>query len=179
MKILFFITGLFSLTLGAVNAPTEVQPLLEKIAEVEEGALLLKKHADIQVRFIPKQQFDAYWVAGARTICLSETNRSRPERLLRSLIFELHNAESTAKLQALHSLARARRISRNEYIKQCEKIEFLNSLATMDILEKGIRSGRFPHASRWLMPRTFDDYFRVQLQSGHASYHGSNYDRLS
>lgn len=179
MKKILSILLLFPFLTSAVTAPLEVQSVLNRIELVEEGKALLNKHHDIQIRFISRPQFEAYWYPEARMICLSEANRRHPERLLRSVLFELHNAESTPQMQSLHNLARARRISKNEYIRRCEQIEFENSLSTMDILEKGIAAGKFPLASRWWMPRSFSDYFKLQMQSGHAAYHGGNYDRLT
>lgn len=123
-------------------------------------------------------QFGAFWDPEYRRICVSSSNQRNNGKLIGSIIFELHNALISKKLDHLAFLASKNRISRINYIIAVERLEYQNSLNAAKMIEKGIQMGIFPISTRMKTYHSFEEHYRIQQMGGHSGWIGNAYDQL-
>ncbi len=152
----------------AIRELPECRPLLDKV-EREGGFRVIENQA---------APFDAQWNPNRRTIEVNSRNHSSPGRIIVSVLFELHNAANDERIKHLQDLARERRISKKHFVRKIEQREWRNWEATCTILAIGREKRIFPKEALANSFRTFDNYYRVQENSGHTDYHAYHYDLL-
>lgn len=136
----------------------------ELIAQIErEGA--------ISIMWTRKElaNTNAAWVPDLRTIYINGVQKRTKGSIIRSILFELHNALSDRDFSYYDTLAEQRKISMNDYVEAIERIEHRNAMKTIALLEKGIQKTIFPNDARWYIPSDFSRYFAIQIESGHAT----------
>jgi hypothetical protein len=149
----------------------EVRALLGKINE--EGPIRISLHQDKQ------GQFDAFWDGEGRTILLNPYRLHKKGDWLFSILFEMHNASTDQTINKLMEQASLNQISKDEWVRSMEYMEFQNSLNTCKLVEKGIQSGVFPRDTPINIFYTFDVYYWVQQIMGHSDWHANTYDSVN
>lgn len=124
------------------------------------------------------KQFGAFWDLDHRTICICMTPETTSGDIISSILFELHNAEATSKINEVDYLARSGQINKQQYVESIEYIEYENSLKASKIANKGISKGLFPRDSFLPTYRDFQEHFYYQQKGGHSAAVGKNYDNL-
>jgi len=183
---------IFILTLTQLSAaedrilsyPNELRDVVGKIEKSPEARDLIKQvQKEGRVGIITsrdyKMNFSAFWDGENRQITLNLSQQRSLGSIIRSIIFELHNAASNSQFEDLYHKAMCGTISRNQYILQMEQIEYSNALKAGEILTRGQRQGLFPTNIGMDIPSTFQEHFQIQCSMGHAEFHGNNYDVLS
>lgn len=180
-KIILFISLFLSGSLAGIECDPIFREAILSIQSLPEGQQAIT-HAELKgkIRVVRSQsgQFEAYWDGSGRKIMVNQHKNPSKGALICSILFELHNAQTDTELKNLQRMARQKRIPRNEFVLEMERIEHQNALRTCEILEKGIREGIFPVEARWQIAEDFDSHYRTQVAAGHAGYHGRSYDRL-
>ena len=149
----------------------EVSALLAKINQ--EGGVAIEKHED------PTSAFDAYWDGKRRVILVSDQHNQDVGTCICSILFELHNAKTNKLFLSLVDQAKKGLISKEDYVKNVEQMEYQNALDTVKVLEKGIQKGVFPSKARWNIYYQFDDYYKAQQLMGHSGWLAQSYDTLN
>lgn len=151
-------------TLATVQQLDKAHQLIDHV--LKEGPLTIKvdKHFP----------FAAYWEPATRTIGITPG-----ENPIYSLLFELHNAASQSTYDYYNDLAVHKKISKEEYIRTFEYIEYQNIYETSALIEEGIRQGIFSKECRTDYHATFEEHYRDQQVAGHAAWHGDNYEMLA
>lgn len=150
----------------------------------EARRLIAKVQQDGPVHIAPAtgmetHQFEACWEANSRTIFLN-TKRGQSEGVtINSILFELHNALATSRLEMLTNQAANGQIDKEMYVEQIERTEHNNALRTSQLLEKGIAMGIFPESARWPVPQHFEDHYHLQQIHGHSQLIAMQYDEMS
>lgn len=121
----------------------------------------------------------AMWMPGERVIYLNTSIQRTEGSLIRSIVFELHNALTNKEFYHYDQLVYQGKISREKYIEAIEKIEYDNARKTVALLQKGVRNGAFPVETYWNLPSTFAEHLHIQHQTGHATAIGYVYDSLN
>jgi hypothetical protein len=179
---LLLVTLLFTLC-EALECVPELRPVLSKIQQIPEARALIGKieaEGSIQIKYSTHampEQFGACWDYENRIIYLSRKEKDEGN-LIGSVIFELHNASVNAQLNRLDRLAEEGKISRNDYIRSVEHLEYLNSKNASSIADKGIKAGLFPGSARLNTYDSFEEHYRVQQKYGHSEWIGKNFDQI-
>jgi hypothetical protein len=97
-----------------------------------------------------------------------------------SLIFELANLSRKADFDKVDKDAAAGKLSREEYIKASEKIEYENIKTTLKAVDKckekwGCKNHSFDLAGHG-MAKDFDDYYDNYLANSHKEHYGKIWD---
>ena len=148
----------------------ESKQLIEQVEQ--EGAIAIK------VAKLGANASNALWMPSERTIYLNVSHRRSYGNMMRSILFELHNALSERQFDYYDQMARERQISKEKYIEAIEYIEYSNVLKTVQVLNKGIRRGVFPPDAHWEIARSFDEHYQFQLEFGHTALIGHTYDSI-
>ena len=186
----FFIVSIcFLLTFSlhaAQNSKIKCVPQLQKslnaILKIPEARTLIhsiQKEGPIQIvadSTSLSKQFGAYWDPDNRIICIDLSANRTEGAKIGSLLFELHNASVNSKIFHLNMLAYRRKINKQNYIQSMEHLEYINSINTAKIADKGIKMGVIPKDSRLSIYSSFEEHFRVQRMSGHSDSMGRMYD---
>lgn len=162
----------------------ELQPALKQLYSLQETRQIIQQVEatgafKIQAARLGKQEANAAWSCMERTIYINLSNPRSQGSLIRSILFEMHNALSQKEFDRLDSLAAKRALSRDHYIQAVERIEHQNALKTIALLEKGRAVQTFSMDTHWPILKNFEEHFAVQVQSGHAGQVGQLYDILS
>ncbi|MBA2369367.1 MAG: hypothetical protein H0V82_10155 [Candidatus Protochlamydia sp.] len=169
---------------GRINCAKEIQEDLLAIYRVPEGKVLIDTILNEgSLKIIVKktsvsEQFGAYWDPDTRTICLAVAAKQN-ECITGALLFELHNALVTSKIDQLDDLASKRQLNRASYVESMEYLEYVNSLNASKIAEKGIQMGILDQEARLPTYPSFKEHFHMQKISGHSAHFSRNYDRLA
>ena len=166
----------------SINCAPQLQKCLNSLLKIPEARTLI---ATIQkegpIRIVAEcdplsKQFGAFWDPDRRVICIDlSTNRTEGAKI-GSLLFELHNASVNSKIYHLNMQVYQRKINKQNYIRSMEYLEYINSLNTAKIADKGIKMGILPKDSRLPIFSTFEEHFRIQKMSGHSASMGRIYD---
>ena len=179
-----------SLIFGAYNqynsipCDQELQQSLTQIQKLSSARDLIsnvQKEGPIRVlvnRTI-SGQFGAFWDPDQRIIYVTLSRDRVDGSIIGSILFELHNASTSAKLDYYDSLARAGKISKERYVESVERLEYQNSLSTAKLAEQGIQLGLFPHGARLPTYANFEEHYRIQKMGGHSAWIANNYDQLT
>lgn len=145
----------------------EVDALVKNI--LKDGPLSIKTNRHLS------KKFGGYWNASDRTIYITKSKSAAD--MTSTLLFEMHNAVNDKQLEKLDNQAMHQSISRKDYIKGVECVEYQNAKATEALLNKGIRSRILSPECRWSVPSTFDEHFAAQQSTGHSAFIGETYDQ--
>lgn len=162
----------------------ELQRSLKQIQQVPEARELISKvqrEGAISIlvnRTIPGQ-FAAFWDQDERIIYVTLSSDRVEGSIIGSILFELHNALNTSKLDRYDILAREGKIDKNSYVEGVERLEYENSLNAARIAEKGIQMGIFPRGARLPTYASFEEHYRIQKMGGHSAWIANNYDQLA
>lgn len=149
----------------------EVQQLTAKI--LEEGSFSIKTNRNSLA-----QQFGAFWDLDKRFICVDVSSSRSNGDIIGSILFELHNAAATSRLNRLDDLAIHGKIDKENYVRAVEHVEYQNSLNASRIAAEGIRKGLFPASAHLPTYRNFEEHYYYQKKGGHSAWIARNYDYL-
>ncbi|MGE3953824.1 MAG: hypothetical protein AB7F31_01315 [Parachlamydiales bacterium] len=162
--------------------PKEMEGAVEAISALPEAkALLDTVYREGRVELISEHgygNFSAFWVGGRRAVCVPDVKRKEQGELIRSILFELHNAKANGKLATLDRQVRGGKISRAAFVEGVERIEFQNVQEACALLRRGVARGIFPKTALWEMPTQFDEYYLIQQRAGHSAWIGHRYDQM-
>ena len=154
----------FKDTLATIKKVKGGNELVEQV--LEEGPLKIKRERELP--------FGAYWDASKRTIGLVASENSTY-----SLLFELHNAAAQKDFEHANSLAANQKISKNEYIRMIETIEYKNTYKTSALIDEGIRQGLLPRSSQTRYYSSLEAHLRDQERTGHSAWIADIYESLA
>lgn len=150
-------------TLTTIQKLRCAQELIHQV--LKDGPLTIKTDLDFP--------FEAYWDASTRTVAVART-----ENKIHSLLFELHNASTQKQFEYYNSLVIQNKISKDEYIREIEYLEYQNTYKTAAIIDEGIRVGLFPPNTHANYSSDFEDHLCDQKSTGHSAWIGEIYDEL-
>lgn len=179
----------FSISLHAKNSTyvacvPELQQCLKKIQMLPEGRELIMKiqqEGPIRIGLARTQlssEFGAFWDPDRRMICLNPSWHGSEGEMIASILFEMHNALVSSKMEKLNYLAECGQISRDKYVESFERLEYENSVNASRIAKKGIQMGIFPPSSKMHVYKDFEEHFHYQIISGHSRWIARNFDNL-
>jgi hypothetical protein len=180
----FFLAYLFSCaTAFAISHSPELGAPLKLLNRLEEGKQLIQlseKEGSIHIKtaYLGTHASNAAWLPEERTIYINISTKRSEGSLLRSIVFELHNAISNKQFIEVDQLAYIHHISKEGYIEAIERIEYQNAVQTSHLLEKGIRLRLFPQDAFYPVAPTFAEHFYIQKSGGHSAFIGNQYDAL-
>jgi hypothetical protein len=167
---------------SSIRCAPQLQKCLNAILKIPEARTLIDSISkDGAIQIIAKnsklsKQFGAYWDPDQRVICINLSTSHDEGMVIKSLLFELHNASVNSKIIHLNNLAHNKKINKNNYIESMEYLEYINSLNASKISEIGIKMGVLPPGSKLSTYSSFKEHFEAQKMSGHSSYFAENYD---
>lgn len=170
--------------LQTINCAPQLQPYLLKILQVPEARMQIASIQqeglfDIEVNDHQlSQQFGAFWDVDHRTICINLTSHSTEGEVIGSIVFELQNAASNARIESIDRAAMARKIDRDQYVESIEYMEYENSLKAATIAKKGIALGVFPQDALLHTYKDFEEHYYYQKVGGHSIWVAKNYDGI-
>jgi hypothetical protein len=169
---------------SGVSCSPQLMPCLQRIRQLPEARQLIHTiQAEGPIYIMTNdeslsEQFGAYWDPDQRAICVNLNKRKSEGEVIGSILFELHNALSSSKVEKLHDLARAGRIDKNSYVEAMERQEYHNSLSAAKLADLGIERGLFPSRARMRTYRNFEEHFQMQKIGGHSAWFAKMYDIL-
>lgn len=154
--------------LNALYQMTETKQILESVET--EGAL------NLQAIY---SGWPAAWYPEERTIRINCSKDHSYGSVIRSLIFELHNVMDQKQFEFVDELAIQQKLSKDEYVRKIEQMEYQSALKTLEIVKRGVSQGIFPaDAAEWPVAPSFIEHMRMQYESGHAQAVALLYDQL-
>lgn len=159
-----------------INCESELQDTLSTIQKVEGANELLErvlKDGPLTIKIEKEFVFGAYWDCSKRIIAIVPE-----ENKIYSLLFELHNAAAQDEFDHYNLLAYQNQISKEDYVRAFECIEYQNVLKTAAIVDEGIREGIFPASCQNHYHSNFEEHFAYQKLTGHSAYVAGIYDSL-
>lgn len=194
MKILIRLLLALSLNYGLINAaqletsfayyPEELAEAIQALElrpEMDEISTLFNGKKKITILYMPMEgeELEAFWDGGARQIRVNSNNDPALGRLIGTILFEFHNAKNNHKLVYITQQAIDGKITKEQYVRSVEELEFNNARQTYEILEKGIADGHFPKSAHWPLYNNFEDHYRVQQLMAHSDWLANYYNRLN
>lgn len=163
--------------------PPQIKHVIAMIHQSTEARLLIgqvQKKGSIKIKLNTtySQQFEALWEGTSRTILINPSQHHSEGSLIRSILFEMHNASTDETLSRLIALASAGKIDKESYVEQMERMEYTNALHMAELIDKGIRRGVFPKDAQGDLYNNFDDHYRVQQICGHSTWIADYYDSI-
>lgn len=154
---------------------------LEKLPEAQELIADVQKSGPVKIVYLdmPGQSLEGFWNASARQIEVNKTAEQSKGRLLSTILFELHNAQTSQRLIQITDLAKHNMISKDEFVSGVEQMEYRNAKHASYLLEKGIRMGFYPKDASWPIYNQFEDHYRLQQILDHSKWLANHYDRLN
>lgn len=163
----------------------ELKSCFAKIQQIPEARELIENiQNDGPISIIAKNtslsnQFGAYWDREDRMICIALSKDTDEASIIGSILFELHNASVDGKFDELDELATRGQITKAKYVESMEYLEYVNSINTAKLAEKGIAMKVIPRGARLPTYDSFKEHFAAQLRSGHSDCFGQIYDSIS
>lgn len=166
------------------NIPKQLKTTVTKLLELPEARELLAQvnqegPVSVVMQNDPSGQFDAFWDGNQRRILVNPHRHQTEGSWICSILFELHNASTNQYMRVLFESAKSNRISKDEWVKQMEKMEHTNALKTCALLDKGISQGIYPANSHWNIFYTFDDHYKLQQVTGHSDWLVNKYESIA
>ncbi|MBA3237871.1 MAG: hypothetical protein H0T62_05910 [Parachlamydiaceae bacterium] len=158
-------------SLEAIQALPEGKALLSRI--LTEGPLTIAVGKNDVVR-----DFSACWDSDSRTILIGLFSRPTRGEVIGSLIFELQNALVSSQFDKLNEKVTRGKLSKVEYIRAMEYLEYVNSINASKLAKIGIQKGLLPKSACLPTYKNFEEHFYYQKVSGHSDIIGWNYDLL-
>lgn len=174
----------FNGAIKPINCSPQLQPSLIKMLKVPELRTLIatiQKEGPINVMVNNHElsnQFGAFWDLDQRNICVSLSHQTSEGEIIGSILFELHNAAASARLNYLDQLASSGSIDRESYVEAVEYIEYENSHKAAKIAKKGIALGIFNSEACLPTYENFEEHYRYQKIGGHSAWIAKNFDQL-
>jgi len=153
--------------LTQIRSLPEGNALVNKI--LEEGPLTIKLNKNLS------KEFNGYWDGDKRTVFITYSKSTSIDVLFPTLLFELHNASRNQDFGKLDYLAHQRQMSKQEYVRSVEYIEFENVQAVTQLLQKGKAQGLYPQSIEWNFSNDFEKHFYVQQKTGHSAWIAKGY----
>ncbi len=184
MFVYFLVLVLFPFSLfGTIqfkNCPAELEPAVRKIYLLPEARALIEKasqEGEITLATMSKKKigFQGLWEAETRTIYVN-SNRNI-DKIVQTILFELHNAQSNSSFELLWGDARLGRIDKESFVERAERLEHHHLLKTQALIERGIAKGILSHDSTLSFSKQFDQYYSTQQQRGHSQWFSKEFDR--
>lgn len=168
----------------ALECAPQLRNIVNKIRQVPEAQQLIaqaEREGPIKIIINPNpiaQQFGACWDIDERVIFVNYSPNGSEGVLIGSILFELHNAAVNNQYKKLFDAAAAGTISKENYVREMERLEYDNSLKCAQVAQKGIMLGVFPLNARLPTYGSFEEHYRIQHQGGHSQVLSQHYDRL-
>lgn len=199
IKLIFCLTTLLS-TVALVAAPTsrefnrssdqltqypqQLSSVINKIHQSSEARELIAKAQQrgpirVQANHNLSRDFHAYWEGSGRVICVTMSKQVNEGSLISSIIFELHNAVTDARLEQLTHMAMDGKISKDRYVELIERMEHENAVNAVALLKKGIQRGVFPQSAGLEVIKDFEDHYKTQQLAGHSQWIAAQYDQYN
>jgi len=122
---------------------------------------------------------NAMWSPVRGSIILNSLRKRSEGEIVRSILFEMHNAKNQKKFTHFEQLARKGLIDQASYVREIERIEHTNAMETMALLNEAISKGYYPQTSYWQICPDFEKHFQLQQQVGHSQFIAKMYKGLS
>lgn len=167
----------FAFLFKNIDCDPELTDSLGKIRQLKAGPELIDavlEDGPLAIRHEPGVRFGGHWDPNTRTIVVDGTGNQ-----IYTLLFELHNASTEKLFDQTSFLARSGQISREEFIRQVEWIEYQNTFKTSTLIAEGIERGIFPENAQVWYLFDFDKHLRDQRKAGHSEQIGIFYDLLT
>lgn len=178
--IILFSTGFGQLFVEVPLAMQGEVAMLLKCPETRSLLDAIESEGHVKLLWMPfEKNFHACWSPKRRFVALNSSKGWREGEKLYSILFELHNASTTAQLVYLDQLAALGQMEKQQYIEAVERIEYRNALNTNALVEKGVRAGYFPREMEIPVYPNFQEHFAQQMHCGHAGCIGQKYEDLS
>ena len=199
MKRIYFITisllsfFYFTFSHAAINAnidscrliteDIQIRKLVQSLEKLPAGKDLIRKstaHGSISILTNPRcyMPFEAMWDGEHRRILIDGKRNMDHGRILRSLIFELHNAAADPEFDEVIRHACRGSIDCDAFVEESERIEHNNVLKTVAIIKEGIARGIFPASTHWEVIEDFDIHYKIQQIAGHSQFLAKEYETL-
>ncbi len=165
--------------------PPSLESVIGKIEVLPEGKTLVQsilKEGKVRVALSDHplaRQFGAFWDPDLRVVFVNRSWHGSEGEVIASILFELHNASITKKIDHLDALASARQIGRDAYVESMEYLEYQNSIQASAMAKKGVEGGIFPPTTHLFTYSSFDEHFWYQKKGGHSAMIAKNYDQLA
>jgi len=160
-----------SAPLKALYRMQETKQLIEAVEA--QGTLTLK------AAYLGPEATQAAWYPNERAIYINYSNQGTEGSVIRFLVFELNNALIEKQFGYMDYLATQGKISKEEYVRTVEQLEFQNAQRALALLKKGVEKGVFPaDAADWPVPSSFAEHYKMQLEAGHSQAIANLYDQL-
>lgn len=169
----------------SVTCSKQLQQILNKILSVTEARKLITEiQSEGNIRILVSnhplaKQFGAFWDVDERTICVNMRSIKSEGEMIGSILFELHNAAANSKIEHIYDLATKGKITRENYVKEMEYLEYVNSIKCAALAKKGISQGIFPKNACLHTYKSFEEHFYFQKKEGHSAFVAKTYDMLA
>lgn len=187
--LLTFVLFLFSFSIsplfaGFLSTPNELKKAVDAIESFSEGKEFLNYcqsngKIDLKWKNLGTNQSTACWIGHERVIILNASREFTEGRKISSILFELNNAITHNEFIHLNKLAFENKITKNEFVRTVEMLEYKNVLKTRQLLEKGVELGIFPSDCLIPIAPNFEEHFKVQISSGHCEAIAKQYEQIS
>lgn len=174
----------FHVEAGLKNYPKELSATIQKLERLPEARALIdevQEKGPITIVYLdmPGQSLEGFWDATGRKIEVNRSAQQSEGRLISTILFELHNAQTSQRLIQITNMAKHNQISKEEFVSSVEKMEHRNALSTSHLLEKGISMGIFPKDASWPIYHQFEDHYKLQQVMSHSKWLADHYDRVN
>jgi hypothetical protein len=181
LSCLLFLSG--ALFAYPSHSPELASPV-KKLYQLEETRQLINQveaTGPLTIKAAPlgRGATTAAWYPDQRLICINVSEKRSEASLLRSLVFELHNALNQKQFDYYDQLAMQHKISKSQYVESVERLEYQSALQTDKLLKIGAKKGVFPKGSHWPVAPTFAEQFQIQQEAGHSQFIGELYESLA
>jgi hypothetical protein len=155
--------------------------LIQKLPEARTLIAAIQREGSLRITSSSAslaQQFGAFWDPDQRVICVNTAPHKTQGDIIGSIIFELHNAFTSSKLDHLDHLASLGHISQEKYVESVEHLEYINSLNASKMAKQGIQLGLFPQDAQLMTYDSFEEHYRMQKIGGHSAWIARTYKQL-
>jgi hypothetical protein len=168
---------------GFKTTPNELKKAVNAIESFDEGKQFLNLcqsygKIDLKWKALGANQSTACWIGHERVVILNASRSFTEGRKISSILFELNNSLTHNDFIELNKLVHRNKISKNDFVRQVEMLEYQNVLKTRQLLEKGVELGIFPEDCLIPIAPNFDEHFKVQISSGHSEAIAKQYDQM-
>ena len=166
------------------NYPKSLEGPIQRLLAFEKAEAVLdqaQKQGGISVRLAPfsVSTSNAMWRPDNRTIVLNSRRDRNEGEIIRSILFEMHNAKNHHKFEKLDRLARGGHIDKEAYVREIEWLEHQNALETKRILDDAMAMGAYPNTVFWPIHEEFEAHYKLQQLAGHSQFIAQVYDTLN
>lgn len=179
IRLLFALSIILLATPSLKASDARTDAVLESLGKFQEGRELIQavwKGGPIRVEIMDmNHEMEAIWNSGRRVIEINSKYATDPAHITRYIVFEMHNAKTTAQFVDITQRAYWGWIDVDAYVRENEWLEYKNVLETSKVLKSGIENGLFPPESEWKVKHDFEGHYAIQQKKGHSQYYVVNY----